>query len=117
VRQRKQLEEKQSELQSTEAVLNEEVCRLQEKLGESKMNFETATKEKNAARLKNKETLSNEQKQVHENKTYAVRFEVLTTVIVRIAVFWNEALCSLTRCVVVSEDSAASVIRVNKITF
>lgn len=64
VRQRKQLEEKQSELQTTEAVLNEEACRLQEKLGESKMNFDTATKEKNAARLKNKETLTKEQKQL-----------------------------------------------------
>lgn len=87
MRQRKQLEEKQSELQATEAALDEEVRRLQEKLRESKMNFDTATKEKNAARLKNKETLVKEQKQVHENKTYAVRFEVLTEVIVRIAVF------------------------------
>lgn len=99
MRQRKQLEEKQSELQATEAVLNEEACRLQEKLGESKMNFDTATKEKNAARLKNKETLIKEQKQVHENKTYTVRYEVLTEVIVRIAVFWDEVWCSLTRCV------------------
>jgi len=99
VRQRKQLEDKQSELQATEGILNEETCRLQEKLGESKMNFDTATKEKNAARLKNKETLTKEQKQVHENKPYAVRFEVLTEVIVRIAVFWDEVLCSLTRCV------------------
>lgn len=32
------------------------------------MNFDTATKEKNAARLKNKETVIKEQKQVHENK-------------------------------------------------
>jgi hypothetical protein len=48
--------------------LNEEACNLQEKLGESKMNFDTATKEKNAARLKNKETVIKEQKQVHENK-------------------------------------------------
>jgi hypothetical protein len=87
VRQRKQLEEKQSELQATEAALDEEVRRLQENLGESKRNFDTAIKEKNAARLKNKETLVKEQKQVHENKTYAVRFEVLTEVIVRIAVF------------------------------
>jgi hypothetical protein len=99
VRQRKQLEEKQSELQETEAVLNEEACRLQEKLGESKMNFDTATKEKNAARNKNKETLIKEQKQVHENKTHTVRYGVLTEVIVRIAVFWDEVLCSLTRCV------------------
>lgn len=103
MRQRKQLEEKQSELQATEAVLNEEAYNLQEKLGESKMNFDTATKEKNAARLKNKETLIKEQKQVHENKTYAVRFEVLTAVVVRIAVFWDEALCSLTRCVLIFE--------------
>lgn len=87
MRQRKQLEEKQSELQATEAALDEEVRRLQENLGESKRNFDTAIKEKNAARLKNKETLVKEQKQVHENKTYAVRFEVLTEVIVRIAVF------------------------------
>jgi hypothetical protein len=64
VRQRKQLEEKQSELQATEAVLDEEACRLQDKLGESKMNFDTATREKNAARLKNKETLIKEEKQV-----------------------------------------------------
>jgi len=99
VRQRKQLEEKQSELQAAEGALDEEVRRLQEKLGESKMNFDTATKEKNAARLKNKETLVKEQKQVHQNKTYVVRFEVLTGVIVRIAVFWDEVLCSLTRCV------------------
>ena len=103
MRQRKQLEEKQSELQATEAVLNEEACRLQEKLGESKMNFDTATKDKNAARLKNKETLTKEQKQVHENKTYVVRFEVLTEVIVSIAVFWDEVLCSLTRCVMMSQ--------------
>jgi len=99
VRQRKQLEEKQSELQAAEAVLDEEVRKLQEKVGESKLNFDMATKEKNAARNKNKETLKKEQNQVHENKTYAVRFEVLTEVIVRIAVFWDEVLCSLTRCV------------------
>lgn len=99
MRQRKQLEEKQSELQATEAVLDEEACRLQDKLGESKMNFDTATREKNAARLKNKETLIKEEKQVLWNKTYAMRFEFLTEVTVRIAVFWDEVLCSLTRCV------------------
>lgn len=103
MRQRKQFEEKQSELEATEAVLNEEACRLQEKLGKSKMNFDIATKEKNAARLKNKETLTKEQKQVHENKTHAVRFEVLIEVSVRIAVFWDEVFCSLTRCVLMCQ--------------
>jgi hypothetical protein len=68
VRQRKQLEERQSKLQEIEAVLNEEACSLQEKLGESRMNFDTASKEKNAARLNNKEILNKEQNQVHERK-------------------------------------------------
>lgn len=68
MRQRKQLEERQLKLQATEASLNEKACSLQEKLGESKMNFDTATKEKNAARLKNREILTKEQNQVHENK-------------------------------------------------
>jgi hypothetical protein len=64
MRQRNQLEEKQSELQEGETVLNEEMASLQEKLGESRRNFETATKEKNIARLKNKEILSKEHNQV-----------------------------------------------------
>ncbi|GFG30387.1 hypothetical protein Cfor_05842, partial [Coptotermes formosanus] len=64
VRQRKQLEERQSKLQEIEAVLNEEACSLQEKLGESRMNFDTASKEKNAARLNNKEILNKEQNQL-----------------------------------------------------
>lgn len=64
VRQRKQLEEKQSKLQAIEAGLNEEACSLQEKLGASRMNFDTATKEKNAARVKNREILNKEQNQL-----------------------------------------------------
>jgi hypothetical protein len=68
VRQRKQLEERQLKLQATEASLNEKACSLQENLGESKMNFDTATKEKNAARLKNRKILTKEENQVHENK-------------------------------------------------
>lgn len=64
MRQRSQLEEKQSELQEGEAVLNEEMAGLQDKLGESRRNFETATKEKDITRLKNKEILSKEQNQV-----------------------------------------------------
>jgi hypothetical protein len=68
VRQRKQLEEKQSELQGIEAALNEEMKSLMEKLEESKRNVETAIKEKNIARLKNKETLTKEQYQVQSFK-------------------------------------------------
>jgi hypothetical protein len=64
MRQRNQLEEKQSELQEGEALLIEEMASLQEKLGESTRNFETATKEKKIGRLKNKEILSKEQDQV-----------------------------------------------------
>jgi len=64
VQQCKQLEEKQSELQGMEAVLNEEVCSIMEKLGEFRKNFEKATKEKNTARLKNKEILTKEQNKV-----------------------------------------------------
>lgn len=64
MRQRNQLEERQSELQEGEAALNEEMAGLQEKLGESRRNFETATKEKDITRLKNKEILSREQIQV-----------------------------------------------------
>lgn len=68
MRQRKQLEEKQSELQGIEAALNEEMKSLMEKLEESKRNVETAIKEKNIARLKNKETLTKEQYQVQSFK-------------------------------------------------
>jgi hypothetical protein len=49
--------------------LNEEACSLQEKLGASRMNFDTATKEKNAARVKNREILNKEQNQVHVKNT------------------------------------------------
>ncbi|PNF31007.1 hypothetical protein B7P43_G02060 [Cryptotermes secundus] len=66
MRQRNQLEERQSELQEGEAVLNEEMVGLQEKLGESRRNFDTATKEKDITRLKNKEILSKEQNQLSE---------------------------------------------------
>jgi hypothetical protein len=58
------LEEKQSELQEGQAVLNEELISLQEKLGESRRNIETATNEKKIARHKSKEILSKEQTQV-----------------------------------------------------
>jgi hypothetical protein len=68
VRQRKQLEEKQSELQQKEDDLNEEISNLMEKFQVSRRNFEMATKEKSTARLKNKNTLTNEQNQVQSFK-------------------------------------------------
>lgn len=68
MKQRKQLQEKQSELQGVEVALNVEMNSLREKLGDSIRNLETATKEKNTARLKNKETLAKEQNQVQSFK-------------------------------------------------
>jgi regulator of replication initiation timing len=51
-----------------EVALNVEMNSLREKLGDSIRNLETATKEKNTARLKNKETLAKEQNQVQSFK-------------------------------------------------
>jgi predicted nucleic acid-binding Zn-ribbon protein len=64
MRQRNQLEQKQSELQEGQAALNEEMASLQENLGECRSNFEMVTKEKEKTRHKNKEILSKEQNQV-----------------------------------------------------